>query len=658
MLIELRALAQELPALQGRSTTELCELLASLGFPVDGVEAVGDSTVLEVDITANRGDAQSHRGMARDLAAKLGAPLSLLPHQTLGEGGALLPIRLEAEACPFYATAILDLARSAGTPEAVRSFLGHLGSSAKGLGPVDASNELLHRYGHPTHAFDADRVKGALIVRWAKPGECLVTLDGLERKLTELDLVIADETGPIALAGVMGGDSTKVSEGTTRVLLESAYFDPRTVRRMAHRHGLHTDASHRFGRGADPAMATVARDLLAQRLIEWCGATLQSAWSAGRIPPARAEIVLEGARLNRIAGESLDLEEAATLLRRLGASVRLLGSASLGVVPPTWRHDLNIPEDLAEEVLRLRGYDVIPMALPPLQGHPEPLDAGYLQRRALGRRLAQLGFFQTVTFGFVGPDMDGLVAGEDNPVEGRTLANPLGQDYSVMRSSLLPSLAEALRENAAQGAHEVRLFEIAPVYRSTPSGPAEHFVLALVWAGTLGGEDPLSPATSLAKEGQARLKGILRDLGAPADVAVQPLKVGKAAGLSAELLAQAWCAELPLSALPEPERRLIPAFKPFSRYPAVERDLSLLVGLDLPYRVLEAALRGALPVELTQDLRCVDVFRHKSLPQGRQAWLLRFRFQALDRTLTSEEVEGWMASALAAAQSLGAELRG
>lgn len=654
MLTELRALTQELPALEGRGVPELCELLASLGFPVDGVEAKADTTVLDIDITANRGDAQSHRGMARDLAAKLGANLSLLPHAPLGEGGALLPIHLEAEACPLYATAVLDLPGVEGTPEPVRAFLANLGSSAKGWAPVDASNELLHRYGHPTHAFDAGKIQGALRVRWAKPGETLVTLDGLERKLTAEDLLIADDSGPIALAGLMGGESTKVTEATRRVLLESAWFDPKVVRRMSHRHGLHTDASHRFGRGADPAMATVARDLLAQRLIEWCGARLASAWTVGRMPVPKAELSLDSARLNRIAGEVLDLEEAAGLLRRLGCVVRREAQV-LKVSTPSWRHDLAIPEDLAEEVLRLRGYERLPMALPPLQEHPQALEARYVLRKNLARRLAQLGFHQTVTFGFVSPDLES--ADPANPAEGRTLANPLGQEYSVMRSSLLPSLAEVLRENAAQGAREVRLFEIAPVYRSTPAGPAESFVLALVWAGAMGGEDPLSPARSLAKEGQARLNGILRDLGAEVTVQAKPLAVAKAVGLSPEWAASAWCAELPLEALPKPEDRLIPAFTPFSRFPAVERDLSLLVDLDLSYARLVETLRAALPAELTRDLRCVDIFRHKSLPEGRQAWLLRLRFQALDRTLTSEEVDGWVASALTAAQSLGAELR-
>ena len=285
MLIEINALRNELPALTGTAPAALSELLAGLGFPVDGVETSGASTVLEVDVTANRGDAQSHRGLARDLAAKLGADLSPVPVRPLAEGEPLVPILLEAgAAAPFYSTAVLDLGAEGSTPEQVRSFLAAMGSAAKGLPAVDASNELLHRYGHPTHAFDDDLVQGGITVRYAREGETLVTLDGVERKLTGQDLLIADDVGPIGLAGLMGGDSTKVSAATRRVLLESAWFEPRAVRAMAHRHGLHTDASQRFGRGADPAFARVARDLLAQRLHDWSGARLVSAWAAGAPP--------------------------------------------------------------------------------------------------------------------------------------------------------------------------------------------------------------------------------------------------------------------------------------------------------------------------------------------------------------------------------------
>lgn len=639
MWIERKALAAEIPAAAALDTRQLCELLASLGFPIDGVASREGGDVLDVDITANRGDAMSHRGMAREVAAKLGQPLAPLAPPPVVEGTPQVPVRLESLACPLYATALLSLG-TGGTPPEAQAFLRALEASAKGLPAVDASNELLLRYGHPTHAFDADRIQGAVTVRWAVAGEKLVTLDGVTRTLAAQDLVIADEAGPIALAGVMGGDGTKVTEATRRVLLESAWFDPKTVRATARRHSLHTDASHRFGRGADPAMATVARDLLVDRLRSWAGATLEGAWTAGSRPTVPARVILTGDLLTRVAGEPLTLGEAAEALGRLGCTVTA-GSDALTVQPPTWRHDLAIPEDLAEEVLRLRGYARIPSVLPPLEGPPQRLSPDYRHRQALARRLAHLGFHQTVTYGFISPEADAAFAAPDNAPEGRTLVNPLGQEYSVLRGTLLSSLKAAAEQNLRQGAREVRLFEVAPTYTSGPKGPEERFALGLAWGGTLGGEDYLSPARPVR---EADLSGIARDLGLAALPQVRTLGEGL------------FGFEVPVADLPQAGERIIPAFRPFSRFPSVERDLSLLVGLGQSYEALAGAMRAALPAEVLQDLRCVDVFRHKSLPEGRQAWLMRLRFQA-DRTLVGAEVDGWMASALAAAEALGAKLR-
>jgi phenylalanyl-tRNA synthetase beta chain len=628
-----------------------------LGFPVDAVETSGPSPVLEVDVTANRGDAQSHRSLARDLAAKLGAQLGPLDHVPLEEGPALVPIRLEAgDAGPFYSTAILELGRGT-TPLPARTFLAAMGSTAKGLPAVDASNELLHRYGHPTHAFDADKVKGGIRVRWAWEGEILVTLDGVERKLTSQDLLIADDEGPIGMAGLMGGDGTKVTATTRRVLLESAWFDPRTVRAMAQRHGLFTDASQRFGRGADPAFARVARDLLAQRLQAWGGARLLSAWAAGSLPKAPEPIRLAWTLLDRVAGYRVEQPAAIAFLERLGCRVRE-EDGGLEVQPPTWRHDLSLPDDLAEEILRLSGYDAIPAALPPLDCAPVPLSTGYLKRRKLAARLANLGFFQTVTLGFGDPmeAEQGYPKG-DHP-DLRALKNPLGEDYSVMRGTLLRDLSKVARLNLERGAKEVRLFEIAPVFEAHPGQPLrETWTLGLVWAGEEGGEDPLTPPRRLSKpEGQAFLIGVLRSLGVPAED-IHGFNNWKLpsweSGVKEPL---GWRFEIALEAIPDEPEQIVPRFAPFSRFPVVERDLSLLVDLGQSYAALHQAVAAGLGGTPLQDLRCVDVF-HKGLAKGRQAWLLRLRFQAMDRTLTREEVDGWMALALAAARSLGAELR-
>lgn len=405
---------------------------------------------------------------------------------------------------------------------------------------------------------------------------------------------------------------------------------------MARRHGLHTDASHRFGRGADPAMAAVARDFLAQRLMDWAGATLVAAWSVGALPAAATAIRLPLAMLDRIAGESVDPAEAEALLIRLGCTVSR-EAAALEAVPPSWRHDLAIPEDLAEEVLRLRGYDRIGSALPSVDADPEPLAPALRKAAAASRRLAHLGFFQTVTYGFIGPDEDAAFAAAGNPAEARTLGNPLGQEYSVMRSSLLPSLRAAAVHNRRQGQKEVRLFEIAPAYAGGLSGVPS---LAVVWGGTQGGEDWLTSGRPVQA---ADLRGIAQALGASAEVR--------------DLGEGLFAFEVPLAALPAPADRIIPTFQGFSRFPAVERDLSLVVDLGRPFGDLARAMTAVLPEEL-RHLGVVDVYKGKGMAPGTQALLVRFRFQHASRTLTSEEVDGWMRAALQAAEGVGAALRG
>jgi len=652
MWIEREALAAELPAAATLATRQLAETLASLGFPVDAVEHRPGTEVLDVDITANRGDAMSHRGLARDLSARLQQPLAPLAPPAAAEGEPRIPVCLPAAACPLYATALLTLGEGR-TPEAVQAFLLALGSTPKLLPAVDASNELLHRYGHPTHAFDADRIQGAVSVRMARSGETLVTLDGVTRKLTLEDLIIADEAGPIALAGVMGGDGTKVTEATRRVLLESAWFEPRVVRAAAHRHGLHTDASQRFGRGADPALATVARDLLVQRLQDWAGATLEGAWTAGKLPAPPPSVDLPKDLLTRVAGEPLLLAEAAKALKALGCGV-VAEPGHLRVQPPTWRHDLALPEDLAEEVLRLRGYEHIPSVLPPLEGPPRPLSPDYLHRQALARRLAHLGFHQTVTYGFVSPEMDQAFPDGPRPVGARvadepghrTLLNPLGREYSLLRRSLVPSLVEVAKRNLQQGQRDVRLFEIAPVYWGLPSGPLENWdwSVALLWAGERWDGDPES------KAGPATLKhllGILKDSMNPMDagISVYPIQDGMVV------------AEYFLKHFRAPDARIIPTYTSHSRFPAVERDLSLVVDRNLPWQAMAEAVRAVLKDSALADLTCADLYQGKGLEPGTKAWLLRLTFQAMDRTLVGAEVDGWVARALAAAESLGARLR-
>ena len=666
MLINLNTVLNELPALKDISVDKLCEDLAALGFPVDEVKACNGSTVLDIDVTPNRGDAQSHYGIARDLAAKLGMQLRSVPRPSVVEGEPALFVRLEAlGVAPVYSTAVLEVEpiNNDVVPETVKALLSSLNVSVKGLPAVDASNEILHLYGQPTHAFDADLVQGDISVRWARDGESLVTMDMVERRLTDKDLIIADSVGPISMAGLIGGNSTKVSATTRRLMLESAFFDPRTVRAMSYRHDLHTDASQRFGRGVDPEFAIVARDLLVCRLQDWAGARLQSAWTVGNVPLAANTIHMPWTLLDLVVGYRIDRFEVVYLLQLLGCIVYSY-SDKLIVKTPSWRHDLNIAVDLVEEILRLKGYETIPLVIPQLHSAPVQFASDYIKRRSLTSRLASLGFFQTVTMSFVGSgeSCDSEKEETSNRSELRTLKNPLSENYSVMRESLLPDLVRVAKLNLERGVKEVRFFEIAPVFKTCCDKSIEEiWTLGIVWGGESGGNDPLSKVRDIGKvDGKSFLIGILKSIGVT-DASMLGFDnwqmFGYKDGFKKRL---GWQFEIPIYLIPNKDDRVIPKFVPFSRLPIMERDLSLIVSLDQSYNTLRNAVVNAMndvgaPLH---DLRCVDVFRHKSLPHGRQAWLFRLCFQAVDHTLTKEEVDSWMDLALATVKSFGAELRG
>ena len=619
MRVPLSVLQKEIP---GRvlSLDQVRQYLPMLGFPIENIETHSGDTLLDIETTANRSDVLSMRGLARDLAAKLGTNLGSLPTATMPKGAAGFPIRLDSPLCSLYAAACVELGSSRYIPYDTTKFLELMGSSSKELASVDASNECLYRYGQPTHAFDLDTLQGPILVRGAQAGESFTGLDGLTRHLTPQDLVIADQAGPIALAGVIGGDRTKVTSRTRRLLIESALFDPVSVRTTAHRYNLHTEASNRFGRGVDPALVIPIRDLLAHTIAEWTQGQVGSAWEVGAVPKKTSMISMPLALLERMAGRRISPQDAIAHLEHLGASV-VSEEGTLKVTPPSWRHDLTLAEDLVEEILRLEGYEYIESVVPSLEADPLPMPVEYMRRQRLSEQLAHMGFFQTLTLGFHSPSEETTPESEH---VGRRLSNPLGEDYSILRSSVLPALKNIALHNMRNGQTEVRLFEIAPVYQSQPSGPRAVVTLALVWGGHMGGEDALTPAQVITP---LHLMGLTRTLGL---VDVRVINLGE--GLLGF--------ETPLPVSKTPSSPLIPPYVPFSRHPRVQRDLSLLVPQETTYGSVESALKKALP-SACKHLRCVEVYQGKGIPEGQVAWLVRFQFQA-DRSLTTEEVDGWM----------------
>lgn len=649
-------------------------------------------TIYELDITPNRPDALGHVGVARDLAALLRLPFTL---PTARAAGRTADVRIEqlvavdnqdSERCPHYGAALSLEAQVRPSPAWVRWRLFSLG-----IRPisniVDITNWLMLEWGHPMHAFDLDRVRGShIVVRRARAGEPFTTLDGVARQLDADDLVIADTEGPTALAGIMGGQDSEIRESTTRVLLECAYFTPRGVRRSARRHGMHTDSSHRFERGVD--YANIARVLgRAQDLLEdWAGAArAQGTLHASFALPERPTIALRRARLDRLLGVEVPFSEAVAALERLGFEISERHDDRVVARGASWRPDVAIEADLIEEVARVRGLDAIPTRLPAIPPQ-RPTKTGQLERQLAGHATA-LGLSEALTYAFVAAgDLEALGA----PAPVVKLANPLTEERSVMRTSLLPGLLEALRRSRRHGEASVQLFAIGARFLPSPPNeegaqpsatrprregdhgvlPEERPSFAALLAGTrpsyLGSKPQdcdVYDAKGVALELVFRLTGrearVVVGETRPAHLhprayghlLLEDRPVGTFGTLhpdvadAYDLGGSAELVELDLAALEQYERTP-PQYRPIPRVPAVTRD----VAFELPESVsagnVEAAIRSSAG-ELCESVELFDLFRGAPIAEGRRS--LAFHIVYRDpkartqpdaaRTLTDKEVD-------------------
>ncbi|HEY2730537.1 MAG TPA: phenylalanine--tRNA ligase subunit beta [Polyangia bacterium] len=648
-------------------------LSAPLGAEVASQLGILDE-ILEVNVTPNRPDALSHAGIAREVAAlfetrwRLPAP-DAAPQGPFPPGrGIDVDIR-DPEACPRYLARLVTGVRVAPSPVAMRVRL-----AACGVRPlsnlVDVTNYVMLETGHPLHAFDLAKLSGDIHVRRAARAERMTTLDGAERPLQENDVVIADDKGPVALAGVMGGAGSEVSDATTAVLLEAATFDPRAVRRTAKRLGLHSEASHRFERGVDANGLPYASARAAALLARLGGGTL-----AGdvvdrhpRVPEPRV-VSLSMAGLRRLAGFDIPLDQAARHLQSVEIETAPLtpGDESITATVPTFRPDITIEEDLVEEVMRLHGYDRVPARLPAGRRAPEPSPEALADR--VRDALAALGLHEAATWAFVPRAWLTPLAGgaekEDPLADGIVVKNPISADYEVMRTSLLPGLVDAAKRNLARGVSDVGLFEVGPVVRRAPGKdakepPREPMYAAAIWLGRRAGW--LKPGEPLdfydAKRAAAEL---LRALGVAAPVfraraGGRPLHPGAGAdilaggqpvGLAGELdprLARAFgrdaralYLELALDAVAGAGGTVQSA--PTPRYPSVTRDVSFWIDLAVTADDQRHALLGAAE-PLVRELAVLEDFRDpKYAPPGKKGMLWTLTYRADDRTLTDAEVD-------------------
>ena len=648
---------------------ELANDLHMAGFEVASVE--GDDPVIDFEITANRPDCLSMIGLAREVATRYGTTLRVPGGADLGSADAstLDPLTVTIEnpsACPRYCAALADVAVRP-SPAWVTERL-----SASGIRSisniVDITNYVLLELGHPLHAFDLGTLAGpALHIRSARPAETLTTLDGQKRTLTPEMLVIADRDRAQALAGIMGGRDSEVSAATTTIAIESAWFEPTSIRRTSKRLGLSTEASYRFERGADFAAAAegIAR---ACRLIEEIGAgTVRRGWiDACASVPAPRIVRLAYARVRAVLGADVSDHDIRRILAHLGFVLAGEATDHAVVSVPSWRVDVSRDIDLIEEVARHYGYDRLPATFPALAQAPPPPDERLEQDRGLRRLATASGFSECVTFSFISENSAGEFASADQLV---TITNPLSELFAVLRPSLLPGLVDAVAHNRRHGQRDVRVFELGTRFLR---GTGESKTLSLAWSGAATGEHWSGrprPADLFDLLGVVELLG--RAMGLTLNMQSSErawLTPGQAAEIHAveaggrtRLLGVAgrvettlmtsrdvpaqddvFVAELDLDVVADLVTMLgVAKAHPLPRFPSIVRDVSMLVDESLPAAQVRGTIQSVAPPTLVRVAE-FDRYQGKGIAEGKVSLSYRLTFQAPDRTLTDTEADGAM----------------
>jgi len=645
--------------------------LTGVGLTLDAVVEEDGDTILDLDISSNRGDCLSHLGVAREAAAIYGRPVRLPDASVPEESGAPRGIAVSVQddaLCRRYTARVIRGVTIGPSPDWMVRRL-----ASSGIRPVnnvaDITNYVLLELGQPLHAFDLDRLgSGEIVVRTAAGGETLRTLDDVDRKLDPSMLVIADGSDPIALAGVIGGRDSEISEGTRNVLVESAWFDPLSVRRTARSLNISTEASYRFERGADIEMAAVASDRATRLILELAGGSIDG--YLVDVCPARTPAAVVRLRRQRIAGylgTAIADEHVTGIFEGLRFGVDS-DPAGWRVTVPSYRHDISREEDLLEEVARHWGYDRFPATLPAWSGEGRGLRWQAGERTVRGI-LRGLGYSETCTLAFSQRDTEAKFAPADEPV---VLRNPLSEDEPVLRTSLVPGLLGSLRWNLNRGIRDLRLYEIGKVYPAR--GEYRQLVLGMTGACWPRGvhnpelegsfyalkgdvEELLGPFGARAEDGETELPGYYHP--------GRTMRFGPTAvfgeldrSVSEEfrIRQKVYVAEIRIEELYRAGLRSIAA-APVPKYPRVRRDFSLLVERRVRFRDVVAAVRAAGVPELA-GIEPFDRLDRGPFPESCYSLAVALEYQSPERTLTDAEVDEFDRRILTELAAIGARLRG
>lgn len=625
---------------------------APVGLTAAEYFKVEQDIVIEIGLTANRGDAASHLGVARDVAALFGLQLPAelywpidIPRKENNNFSVEDP-----ELSNRYIGVCVDGVEVKESPQWLKHRLKAIGLEPKN-NVVDATNFVLHHYGQPVHAFDRDRLYGAIEVRKARESEKIVTLDGLERQLNVQDLVVCDSKGPIAIAGVIGGKESAVSDDTRNVFLEIAHFHPGLVRKTAKRHVVNTDASFRFERGIDVLAIEKVAETLTALIVEVAGGTAISLEEYYGVKYSEKTIEFQLSELNRFAGMEYPADRVKEILISLGFGV-IEGSSSWSVVIPSWRNDIEVLVDVYEEVMRIYGYDQIPL------GGKMQVSLGSFVGMERKKRenvirdyLVSQGFYEASNNSLVSSDW---YEGSTNLVE---LTNPLSTDMGIMRQSLVPGLLQSVAYNQNRQADLVKLFELGRTYEKTEGGFKENPVLTMViWGNSSVESWEIKNEKTDYFDMKRYVQGLMNRLGSSLsvdqiDIMAVSTKWLKKAGVNGMVFS----VELPLKKLLKPAKKTLRYQEP-GKYFSIRRDLSLVVDKSVRFEDLNQVVKQNKLKFLT-EVRVFDVFEGKPLDETKKAVALSFTFNRNDTTMKDEEADSSMAKLMSAFESMGAVIR-